>query len=873
MIWLGLLFFIVFYYVKNQSNSTVSDNLNKEKWRTYLNFNQLDRRKKPLKYNLLVLLVIWLIGVIIDRLWFSLDQSVPAWDQADYLNGAMIYWQALKTPDFFNLDWWRNFWLLSNKIPPLTYILTAPFFSIFGASIDSATLVLSLFSAILLVSIYSLGSLLFNPNIALYSCILCQLLPGLYFYRLEFLLDYPLTAIATFSFTCLSFWHFNKNKKNGWYLAVLCGFSLGIGALIKQTSLFFLFLPIVWVFLSSIFTKKWHKIAQLMLAFFTSALLFFPWYRTNWLLIFTSGKRATIDSAIAEGDPALNTLKAWTYYSEVLPYLLSWHILIIPLVCLVYLFIKKIVKGSSNLSKTNGNSREKNKKVSLWLGVFIIGGYLLSSLNINKDARYILPLLPVLSLVLTAIIFSIRSKYKNYLRVGVIGISLLLLLLNIFPFGGDFLIQSLSPRVKHHYYNEGKWHHKEVVEEITRTSSYLRSNLGVLPSTPEINQHNFSFYGSLSDFQVFGRQVGVSEKEVVQDVGSLDWFLTKTDDQGSIPQAQKATVNLVKNNGEFKLQNSWQLPDESTLELYHRLKPTVIVKPLETSNHKVKLEQVIIPEKAPVGFPIPVNYKWSGNWQDLQNGIVLITWENSSINSQEKWLHDHGMGMGNLHSSNVDKENFTQDFQVVENTATLPNSNLSEGEYVLKASYLNRQTGDRYPIETPIVKITLENSISPHQAPELDLVTQIRNFAPNLGKGIEGLDPVFAEVGRINQYDPIQDYLKVTQKALEFRLQNEQNVDYFYAVILAKVLQQNVDGAIASIQELIKIAPNNPYNHAYLAFVYLYDWQGKQGEKALQPALKLAPNVTEFKILDGIAGLMQGNLLKVWQTYQILTNK
>jgi hypothetical protein len=49
----------------------------------------------------------------------------------------------------------------------------------------------------------------------------------------------------------------------------------------------------------------------------------------------TSGKRATIDSAIAEGDPALNTLAAWTYYWKALPNQVSWLLLLVPIVGLL----------------------------------------------------------------------------------------------------------------------------------------------------------------------------------------------------------------------------------------------------------------------------------------------------------------------------------------------------------------------------------------------------------------------------------------------------------------------------------------------------------------------------------------------------------
>ena len=42
----------------------------------------------------------------------------------------------------------------------------------------------------------------------------------------------------------------------------------------------------------------------------------------------TSGKRATIDSALAEGDPNLLSLDAWLYYGKLLPNHISLPLLI-----------------------------------------------------------------------------------------------------------------------------------------------------------------------------------------------------------------------------------------------------------------------------------------------------------------------------------------------------------------------------------------------------------------------------------------------------------------------------------------------------------------------------------------------------------------
>lgn len=822
------------------------------------------------------LILIWLLGFVIDRIWFSLDNIIPSWDPSEYLNGTMLYQEALKNPHFFDNSWWRELWLLSNKVPPLMYIITAPFFLILGASVDHGNLVLSLFSLILLISIFSLGVLFFNSKIALFACLLVQLIPALYRYRLEFLLDYPLTVIVTSSFVCLSYWYFTKTKSS-WGLAILAGISFGLGILLKQTFVFFLFLPITFAFISLLIYKKWHKLTQLITSFIISIFIFFPWYRTNWLLIFTSGKRATIDSAILEGDPPLNTLKAWTFYGEILPYLLSWHLVIIPLFCLIYLIVRYYTIKSDKYKNIWSylqitfyqNQRNFNNKnyltilITIWLLVFLGGGYLLSSLNINKDDRYILPLLPILTLIISALIFSYKSVGNKIFKVCIIFLSFLLMIFNLFPLGGEILTKNLSPKMQNFPYLGEKWATPMIISSAIETTPYLKSNIGVLPSIPEINQHNISFYGAIPNFHVFGRQVGVREKEIYQDVNSMEWFLIKTGYQGSIPEIQQKTVELVENSEDFYIVNQWQLPDNSELKLYHRKLPFNEVLTLNSRDSKLNLDEVIVPKIFPSGQPIPITYKWSGSWENLNNGIVILDWK--SIDSEQKWTHDHSIAMGNLHPNNLTSEQLNQDFQVIENTAMFPPNSLSEGDYILKATYLNYSTGETEEILIPETKVTLNNNSPIDSHRELDLVSQFSQFAPKLSQGIDGLTPVFAEVTRINQYDPTQYYLKVAQRAMEYRLQTETNLDYFYTLLLSQVLQQKVDDSIETAKKLVIQNPENAFNHAYLSFLYLYDWRGKQGEKALQPALELKPEVREFQYMKAISALMQGNLWGVWK--------
>ncbi|WP_424102021.1 phospholipid carrier-dependent glycosyltransferase [Moorena producens] len=962
----------------------------------------------------LILGLIWLGSGFCDRIWFALDHSVPAWDQADYLTGSLNYWQALQHPEWFSGEWWSSFWAISSKVPPLTYIIAAMVQQLFGTEPELATIALVLCSGVLIASVYGLGLVLFNRQVGLWAAGLVMLLPGLYRYRLEFLLDYPLTTVVSLCFWSLTvWWSLGRAKtplsrttvRQGWLWGLGFGVCLGLALLVKQTALFFLFVPIVWAGVRVLWQRQWQRFAQLISGLLVSVLIFGPWYRINWLLILTSGKRATIDSAIAEGDPALNTLDAWVYYWKILPYLISWPLLLIPIVGLLIYGFKYGLKPSPIAKSNNLPSPHPPIWSLTWLGVFIVGGYLLCSLNINKDARYILPLVPVLSLFLAYGLTCWTNRWGKPMRWTTVGLATVLMMLNLFPLGGRGLTQLLSPRVQHLPYLGQPWPHRKVIAEIIKAQPYLRSNLGVLPSTPDINQHNFNYYGALANFQVYGRQVGTQAKQVKQDMRSLSWFLTKTGAQGSIPESQAAIVQEVEQGSEFELHQTWELPDASQLKLYHKRQPPIAVKPLSikpvgdqssikptsfngntslakrprygnsttlTSSSRVKLDQVTIPETSPAGVPVPVTYQWTGSWQQLKSGIVILTWQpvelfafaqrrlcrkrgllakvgqlkvgqlkvdqlkvnklkvgqlfakggllakvegltetnlqpnnlqpstdanlqpstqtnlqpstqtnlqpstqtnlqpSTQTNLQpstHRWLHDHGIAMGELHSSQLPPAN--SQFQVIERMAMFPPADIPAGSYTLKATYLNRQTGETYPIQVPTVTLTIDPAATPIPAPELDLITQMRILSTNLPKGLNGLEPVFEETARINQYDPIQDYLEQADLALSYRLELEpNNLDLAYALALSRVLQQDVEGAIAALKRVTQLDPQNPYAHAYLAFVYLYDWDGKDGENALKPALKINPTIPELQALSGIAALMQGNVFKAWSVIQ-----
>ena len=559
--------------------------------------------------KLLILATIWLIPAICDRVWFFLDKSIPSWDQADYLTGTLNYLQALQNPDLLNGEWWQSLWLLSKKIPPLTYIVTAFIQDIYGKGYDEATLVMLGFSAILILSVYGLGKILFSDTVGLWAAALCQVMPGIYRYRLEFLLDYPLAAVVTLCFFCLTLWFFTgyrginprKHQSNltntspplplppsppPLIFAAIFGLSFGVALMIKQTALFFLITPIIWVVITTIRQRLWGRLLQLIGAIALSTLVFGWWYRTNWLLILTSGKRATVDSAIAEGEAPLNTLSAWTFYWHQLPSQVSLPLLLVPIFALLLYWGK-----AEAMRRKEGEEGVELPIALRWLAVFLIGSYFLSCLNPNKDFRYVLPYLPVLSVFLAYGLTRFQGLWGKRIRWWTFGLAIILMLFNLFPIvgtPGNWVTKVLSDKVQHHPFMGEELPHSQVIKQITQTERYLRSTLGVLPSTPQINQHNLNYYGALKNFQVYGRQVGTRKSFVEKDARSISWFLTKTGNQGSVPEAQATITKIVEQGGDFELNKSWNLSDGSKLRLYHQENPPVVVERMGEEGGKGK---------------------------------------------------------------------------------------------------------------------------------------------------------------------------------------------------------------------------------------------------------------------------------------------
>lgn len=803
--------------------------------------------------NWLCLFLLWLLSNLSDRLWLSIDHNVPGWDESNHLTGSLNYLQALQKIELFNSSWWENLWRVSSKYPPLTYIGSVPFQEIFGKGIDQALAVNFISSAILIVSIYILGKTLFNERVGLLASVLSVLFPMLYLERLVYLTDTLLVALTIASYTLLTLWRIEqKNLLRQWFYSFAFGVFFGLALLAKQSVMFFLLIPLIWLNLEYLFKKSWLKIIQISISFCITTLICWPWYQANWIYSFGTYSSSVTTPAHLQGNPPLNSFASWFYYWQELPEALSWLLILVPIVGIIL-----------NLLKLFPKTEKKSFKDSfIWMAIYCLAAYLICTLNINKNTRYIMPYIPILSIFLAYGLSQWRGRWQK-VQYWTIGIAVLVMLGKLYPIPVLAQVsQAISPGDSNYPYTGKPWPNQEVIQTIIKTTPSLQATLGVIPNTSKINHNNMNYYGALADFQVFGRELGVQSAQVSQDANSFDWLLTKTGDNERARTTQLQLATQLTTDPSFNLLETWSLPDQSKLQLYHRQKPLVTVIPTQQKLEKIQLKEVIVPSLVQLGSPTPISYRWVGPAKAFQNGIVLITWIND--NQEVGWIQDHSIGMGQLYGK---KENY---LEVLEQTAMLPEG--VQEYYNLRVTYIDPINGTSYQVEIPPTRIKTSVSAPIVKAPVLDQVTQLRNLALDLKQGIKGVENIFYQVARLNQYEPNQAYLKETAQSLSYRLEKEQlstdrRINYLYGLLLSRVLSQDVNQAIATLQQLIKLQPKNPFLYAYLSVVHLYNWDINSASIALKPVKN--DKTPEVILLQRVTDILKGNIL---ETISLLKN-
>ncbi|MBN1971716.1 MAG: glycosyltransferase family 39 protein [Candidatus Delongbacteria bacterium] len=225
--------------------------------------------------------------------------------------------------------------------PPLFAITEAIFYSLFGISIYTARLTV-VFFALLGVSIwYMLVRKIYNREVAFYSGLLFISTPLIFYWSHSVMLEIPTLAMILLCFFCFYNYFELFKKKYAYYLAL----SISGALLTKQIAAF-----ILPVFLSYILIGKKYKMLikqECIISYFILALFLIPLIGFN-INFGTLGISATVGefSGKIKGD----IVEQWIHYLRYLPNnIITWPVLLLAVVSIVFILIKKNDKGKSLL--------------------------------------------------------------------------------------------------------------------------------------------------------------------------------------------------------------------------------------------------------------------------------------------------------------------------------------------------------------------------------------------------------------------------------------------------------------------------------------------------------------------------------------------
>ena len=847
---------------------------------------------------------IWLGSLVLDLIWLQGHQLPPAWDQGDHLSRALNIWQVLRQSQPLAGDWWHQLWAQAPSYRgPLTYLVTAPLFSLLGPSYASAILSNSLFNGLLLVSVYGQGRLLASRQTGLWAAWFCAVAPALLNQRSDYLIDFSLTAVLAACWTLLSWRHLGlgatgptpgRSWRRPWLASGCCGLALGALLLTRPTGLLLLWLPLAALALRAaqqLLRGRWGLAAQGLLAAWLAWLVAGGWIGQNWLTIVSTVNNARRWGVLYQEGLEPTSLAGWLYYPKLLPAMAGASL--VGLVLAGWLLAGWLQGGrlQGGLPRNSWHRRQGTRppasaegrwRLAWWLS-FPLGGLLLASLMSTKDFRFVLPLLPQLLLLLAWLVSAVGANscansgarngssnrassgsgpWRRYWRRAIVLVGISGLLACQFGIGANLTAfpshapqrEQPSPQGKQPS-PQGKqpWPLEEIVATIRRQSPQQLSTLAVLPDSEFLNAFNLEAEGRRQQFRVAARQTLAPLEHLEEDLAGFDWFLLKGGDQGVMSDERQAKLSqLVRRSPAFIAAGRWALPDGSGAELYRRRQLSLAVAPAPCGAGGQPLLELLDQGAGAGGDGVLVT-RLVAPARLLRGSRLLIDG------------HDRGVGQGLLRPDQP--------------SGCLAISERLASKQPLPAQFqasLLLASGQRIPLQSRLIKFTPATrqatakgptpgattpaAPNPAEGPAMpNRIDQLLELGQLLRQG--QLDELFARVGRINQQDPEQVYLIDGEAILQARLRRDPtNLDLLYPLALAQALQRQADAAALSLSRIVQLDPANANAQLGLGFVQLYRFKPWAAAEPIATASRLSPNNGPAKTLKKVQAAMTGNL-------------
>jgi len=499
----------------------------------------------------LTALVLWTFGCNVA--WVVLDKVPPAYDYARHLYIAFLYWQAF---DGGSPSLWFDLLSVEPFYPPLYHLSLIPFAMVLGFSAYSAVLANSIYLAVIILSTYGIGSLINDRRTGLMAAFFVSCYPWLAYVSRTPMIDTMLTAAVA-----LAYYLFLKSKNfEDRFYSLMFAVTFAGGLMVKWTFLFFLlpavilgliggkpielkrsliqfiyYFGLVFVLLVLPFfifiLEEWRwvplllemglvgllvravpsvgispvKVINLITLTVVSLVICFPWYSHTLLnLVQAASKHG--GHGLKEGDPTAG-VDFWMNYLWVLQNSVGGILFLLFLIGIIFFLIRR---------------KYFNPLLTGW----IVLPYIVFTLMINKDMRYIMPVLPCIAVISSFWIFRIQ---RDVFRRTLIGLAVVVglfthLYSGFFQRGVDLKVLGASAFGVGIIPNDQYWPLDRVLNDIVVEAA---PGVGEAVTVRTLTNYPFFQRGGFRNMAAFN-DFPIVMKSVKRNVGELtDFFITK----------------------------------------------------------------------------------------------------------------------------------------------------------------------------------------------------------------------------------------------------------------------------------------------------------------------------------------------------------
>lgn len=532
-------------------------------------------------------------------IWFTMDQVPPSWDQAYYLRESLILYDKLTNEGI--LSFYNAFTDAFKERAPLIALVPVPFYLLFGKTYITALAANLLFVILGSYYFYKLGALISKKRDALLGVFILNLFPLIFGLSRKFWVENGLmTLVVIWLYYFLKSDCFASRK----YSLVL-GIVTGLGMLMKVSFPLYIIAPMLFLCIKRVIKLKnlpRAYIENALLTFIIGMLLAGTWYSKNFSHIFnyalTSGYGKIAENYQMGSVFSLKTILG--YWLCIINCGISTYMFLL-IICLIAVWIIVF------LSKRSAPVLEKE----YWylLVIWFVVPFMVVTLGVNKDLRYVTPFCPPIALLMSIGLNHIPFiKYKNFILTTLL----------IFPvFNYLYISFSSAPvhwETKHFIFlnnNLGyphppvkdKWPNETLIESIRLDAmrigispQHIRTML--LFDHEYMNGNTQDYYSEKNGEGIYFSVINSYSKESITDLAdkiqnSSSYLVTKSDNLGpEFSNVKNVPIVALLKAGELNFEKigTLPLPDETFLSVYRNkdIKTTIGCQILDKLPHDIE---------------------------------------------------------------------------------------------------------------------------------------------------------------------------------------------------------------------------------------------------------------------------------------------